>query len=226
MLEGLRERADLAPGLIALIAQGQQGFSPKLAVLSHGYRIRGGQDLLAVRLIEQSGISQALGTLNDASLAGQIGGGYLHDPKSQQFDQHAHAWITVAALALPFGTENVVQVLRRHVIEHEAHLNNRAGGFRHIEDWLQKDPDPASAWSWFFEQMMRWENKYPALLFGQSFLRQLLNDGDDGAAVKVMMRCRLEDPDFLPLADDLGAAIEAAERRRNHELAAFLRSRV
>jgi hypothetical protein len=104
--------------------------------------------------------------------------------------------------------------------------DNRAGGFRHIENWLQQDPDPASAWGWFFEQMMRWENKYPALLFGQSYLRQLLNDGDDGAAVKVMMRCRLEDPDFLPLADDLGAAIEAAERRQNQELAAFLRSRV
>ena len=124
--------------------------------------------------------------------------------------------------------ENLLQE-RTNVLGHAYGFisrDNRAGGFRHIEGWLQKDPDPASAWSWFFEQMMRWENKYPALLFGQSYLRQLLNDGDDGAAVKVMVRCRLEDPDFLPLADDLGAAIEAAERRRNHELAAFLRSRV
>jgi hypothetical protein len=104
--------------------------------------------------------------------------------------------------------------------------DNRAGGFRHIEDWLRKDPDPATAWGWFFDQMMRWEMKYPALLFGQSYLSQLLNDGDDVAAVKVMMRCRLEDPGFLPLADDLGAAIEAAERRENQELVAFLRSRV
>jgi len=33
-------------------------------------------------------------------------------------------------------------------------------------------------------------------------------------------------PDFAPLPDDLNLAIEAAERCQNHELAAFLRSRV
>jgi hypothetical protein len=104
--------------------------------------------------------------------------------------------------------------------------DNRVGGFKHIENWLQQDPDPESAWSWFFEQMMRWETKYPALLFGQSYLGELLKDGDDVKAVKVMMRCRMENPDFAPLTKDLGAAIEAAERGQNQELVAFLRSRV
>ncbi len=28
---------------------------------------------------------------------------------------------------------------------------NRAGGFKHIRDWLQRDPDPAGAWDWFFD---------------------------------------------------------------------------
>lgn len=104
--------------------------------------------------------------------------------------------------------------------------DNRAGGFKHIESWLQQDPDPESAWGWFFDQMMRWENKYPALLFGQSYLSQLLKNGEYSGAVKVMIRCRHENADFVPLEGDLEAAIEAAEQFQNQELAAFLRSRV
>jgi hypothetical protein len=104
--------------------------------------------------------------------------------------------------------------------------DNRAGGFKHIESWLQGDPDPETAWGWFFEQMMRWETKYPALLFGQSYLHQLLHNGEHATAVKVMMRCRLEDESFAPLADDIGMAVKAAEICKNQELVDFLRSRV
>jgi len=104
--------------------------------------------------------------------------------------------------------------------------DNRAGGFKHIESWLQRDPDPESAWGWFFDQMMRWEIKYPALLFGQSYLSQLLKNDEQSAAVKVMMRCQVENPDFAPLSDDLEPAIDAAEQCQNQELAEFLRSRV
>ena len=73
---------------------------------------------------------------------------------------------------------------------------------------------------------MRWEIKMPALLFAQSYVSELLKAGEDVTAVKVMLRCRMENPDFVPLPEDIGAAIEAAERRQTHELAAFLRSRV
>jgi len=104
--------------------------------------------------------------------------------------------------------------------------DNRAGGFKHIESWLQRDPDPESAWAWFFDQMLRWEIKHPALLFGQSYLNVLLNDGDDVTAVKVMMRCRHENDAFVPLADDIGPALRAAEHCQNQELIDFLRSRV
>jgi len=104
--------------------------------------------------------------------------------------------------------------------------DNRAGGFKHIESWLQRDPDPETAWAWFFEQMMRWETKYPALLSGQSYLKQLLHDGEHATAVKVMMRCRLEDESFVPLADDIGLAFKAAEICQNQELVDLLRSRV
>lgn len=104
--------------------------------------------------------------------------------------------------------------------------DNRRGGFGHIESWLREDPDPESAWPWFFDQMLRWEDKHPALLFGQSYLSQLLRDGDDRAAVKVMMRCRLHNEAFAPLADDIPAALNAAEKTGNQQLADFLRSRV
>jgi hypothetical protein len=104
--------------------------------------------------------------------------------------------------------------------------DNRKGGFGHIESWLREDPDPESGWAWFFDQMLRWENKYPALLFGQSYLSQLLQAGDDATAVKVMMRCRLHDASFVPLADDIPAALAAAEKSGNQQLADFLRSRV
>ena len=104
--------------------------------------------------------------------------------------------------------------------------DNRAGGFKHIENWLQRDPDPESAWAWFFDQMLRWEIEYPALVFAQSYLNRLLHDGDDVTAVKVMMRCRHENDAFLPLADDISLALEAAERCQNQVLIDFLRSRV
>jgi len=104
--------------------------------------------------------------------------------------------------------------------------DNRAGGFKHIESWLRRDPDPESAWAWFFDQMLRWEIKYPALVFAQSYLNRLLQDGDDVTAVKVMMRCRHENDAFVPLADDIGPALKAAEHCQNQELIDFLRSRV
>lgn len=104
--------------------------------------------------------------------------------------------------------------------------NNRAGGFQHIESWLQQDPDPESAWAWFFDQMLHWEMKDPALVFAQSYLSRLLHDGDHAAAIKVMLRCQLENGAFAPLPEDMELALQAAERCQNQEMAEFLRSRV
>ena len=88
--------------------------------------------------------------------------------------------------------------------------------------WLADDPDPVYGWQWFFEQMMLWENKDPALLFGQQYLAWLLQHGDEVAAVKLMMRCRLEDEAFKPLPEDRALAREAAEHCRNDELVKIL----
>jgi len=100
--------------------------------------------------------------------------------------------------------------------------DNRAGGFQHIRDWLQRDPSPDKAWQWFFDQMMRWEIKEPALLFAQAYLGRLLQDGDYEAAVKVIVRCRYVSDAFLPRPEDRALALEAAEHCGNEELIKIL----
>lgn len=100
--------------------------------------------------------------------------------------------------------------------------DNRAGGFKHIRDWIEQDPDPDDAWSWFFDQMMLWEIKDPAQLFAQEYLTRLLHDGDCHKAVKVITRCRHVNESFLPLVDDRELAREAAEICGHDELAATL----
>ncbi len=100
-----------------------------------------------------------------------------------------------------------------------ASRGNRDGGLEHIYDWLVKDPDPDAAWPWFLDQMLRWEDTYPALLFAQQYLGRLLEHNDKVGAVKLMLRCRLVNMEFRPLSADLPAAIAAAESCRNDELA-------
>jgi len=96
--------------------------------------------------------------------------------------------------------------------------DNRAGGFGHIRNRLDSDPDPDDAWRWFFDQMMHWEIKEPALMFAQTYLTRLLHDGEFAAAVKVMTRCRHVNEAFRPLAEDRELAREAAEHCGNDEL--------
>jgi putative membrane protein insertion efficiency factor len=125
----------------------------------------------------------------------------------------------------PVPDEKEVEQLRKEraaVLNHAYGFisrNNRAGGFKHIHDWIERDPDPDDAWSWFFDQMMLWEIKDPAQLFAQQYLTRLLHAGDYPKAVKVITRCRYINESFLPLADDRELAREAAEVCGNDELA-------
>ena len=100
---------------------------------------------------------------------------------------------------------------------------NRQGGFAHVVDWINNEPDVAAAWAWFFDRMMRWEDQQHALFFAQKYIHDMLQHGEDVSAVKVVMRCRSADEQFHPLREDLPAAIEAAENTGNIELAAVLR---
>lgn len=100
---------------------------------------------------------------------------------------------------------------------------NREGGFKHITDWIEKETDTVGAWAWFFDRMMRWEQKQHALFFAQQYIHDMLRHGENVPALKVIMRCRLIDEQFHPLREDLPAAIKAAESTGNIELAAVLK---
>ena len=101
--------------------------------------------------------------------------------------------------------------------------DNREGGFRHIMGEIDCDPDPVQAWAWYFGKMLGWENQQHALFFAQHYIRDALKHGDDVVALKVIMRGRLIDEQFRPAREDIPAAIGAAERHGNTELAAVLK---
>jgi hypothetical protein len=100
---------------------------------------------------------------------------------------------------------------------------NREGGLRHIFAWLEKDPDPDAAWPWFFEGMLKWENNDGALYFAQRYISRLLVANDSMRVNKVILRCQMVNERFRPLADDIPAAIDAAERCGNQALAESLK---
>jgi len=100
---------------------------------------------------------------------------------------------------------------------------NREGGLGHIYTWLQEDPDPEQAWSWFFEQMMKWEQGQSALFFAQRYLSHLLAIDEPVRAVKLLLRCQLADETFRPFREDFPAAIDAALRCDNTALADALK---
>ena len=141
---------------------------------------------------------------------------------------HLDREVTIAVPTDPSDAQIAMQQTRARtdVLDHAYGFisrGNRAGGLEHVYDWLAEDPDPATAWPWFLEQMLRWENNVAALLFAQQYLSQLLHDEEDVAAVKVIMRCRLVNESFRPLPDDMPLALAAAKHCHNAELISFLR---
>jgi hypothetical protein len=101
--------------------------------------------------------------------------------------------------------------------------DNRRGGFEHLFAAIERDPDPAAAWAWYFDRMLGWEDPLHALFFAQHYVRDALAHGEDIRALKVIMRCRLVDERFKPFPDDLAAAQQAARRHHNAELAEVLK---
>ena len=101
--------------------------------------------------------------------------------------------------------------------------DNRAGGFKHIFAQIEEDPDPVTAWAWYFRRMLAWESQDHALFFAQHYLHDMLHYGERVAAVKLIQRCRLIDERWKPQREDLPAAIEAAESIGHIEVAAVLK---
>ena len=119
-----------------------------------------------------------------------------------------------------------LEVARTAVLAHAygfVSRNNREGGLNHIVGWIEKEADVASAWAWFFDRMLTWEQQHHALFFAQKYIHDMLRHGERIPAVKVILRCRLVDEQFHPFRDDLPAAIQAAESTGNIDLAAVLK---
>lgn len=99
---------------------------------------------------------------------------------------------------------------------------NRQGGFEHVFEGIQNDTQESAAWAWYFERMLDWENQQHALFFAQHYVHDLLQHGEDIPALKTILRCRMIDASFRPLPGDRQAALDAAIRLGNNELAAVL----
>ncbi len=101
--------------------------------------------------------------------------------------------------------------------------DNRKGGFQHVFDEIEKDPDPIAAWDWYFNKMLGWENQVHALFFAQHYIHDALQHGEDVRALKAIMRCRMISDRFKPFPEDLPTALKAAEKAGNNEVAEVLR---
>jgi hypothetical protein len=100
---------------------------------------------------------------------------------------------------------------------------NRDGGFRHIRDWIEQDPDPDGAVGWFFNAMMKWESREAALFFAQDCFSHYLHHDMDAEALKLIATCVHADPRWRPKAEDRQHAIELAERYGRDDLLTSLR---
>ncbi len=101
---------------------------------------------------------------------------------------------------------------------------NRAGGFAHIRQWVEKEANVLEAFQWFFDEMMKWGNRDPALFFAQEYIHFLLACRLDDEALKLLARCLHESPRWRPLPEDKGKVMELAERNDREDLVELLQS--
>lgn len=77
---------------------------------------------------------------------------------------------------------------------------NEVGGLQRLRSYLEAHDD-FDAWAWFLDRMRGWELPRPFLLVAQNQLPRLLESGDDGAALSLLIDCMKRDPDFTPRSD-------------------------
>lgn len=107
-----------------------------------------------------------------------------------------------------------------------ASRGNIEGGLGHVRQWLTTDePYPGDGWPWFFEAMLKWDDRYPALKLAQEYLDLLLAAGERRAALKLMLRCKHMDEAFRPSPNSRECALAAAREAGNPELEEWLARR-
>ena len=105
-----------------------------------------------------------------------------------------------------------------------ASRDNVGGALDHLASAIESDRDEYEAWRWYFEHMLKWENCFPALKFGQRYISYLLSMDAGIDAMKLVMRCRMLDERFKPLPEDLPMIVSLLETTGQHELARALRN--
>jgi len=127
------------------------------------------------------------------------------------------------------GPEKLMSDLERArtgVLNHAygfASRGNVEGALQHVTGWIRSDePSPGDAWPWFFDQMLKWDDHFPALKLGQTYLDLLLAAGEKRSAAKLMLRCRHIDESFRPSNGSLDAALAAAREAGSPELVSWL----
>jgi len=101
---------------------------------------------------------------------------------------------------------------------------NREGGFAHIQQWVQSEPDVDAACEWFFRQLMTWEIKDAALFYAQIYFAHLLHHDNDIKALKLISICLQEQPNWKPLPQDRQHAVDLAEKYQRDDLLKSLRN--
>lgn len=114
---------------------------------------------------------------------------------------------------------------RQKVISHAygfVSRGNSAGGLAHIRDWLRAEQDVSDAAQWFFNEMMRWESRDAALLFGHTCLAHFLHHDDDRRALKLIASCLHADPRWKPDPADRPATMDLVRKYRRDDLEVLL----
>jgi len=104
-----------------------------------------------------------------------------------------------------------------------ASRGNVSGALKHLEQAVAEDPDPASAWRFYCDQMHAWPSRDPALQLARSWLAWLLAQGREIEALKLLTRCLGENPAFRPWPADQPATLELVRRFQRDDLQQLLR---
>lgn len=110
---------------------------------------------------------------------------------------------------------------REAVLSHAYGLisrGNRDGGLAHIDGFLASSDFLLEDYAWFFDGMMRWEKTDAALFFAQEYLTELLDNGQEVAALKLLARCGRENPSFRPCGSDRQRMVDIIEAHGREDL--------
>ncbi len=104
-----------------------------------------------------------------------------------------------------------------------ASRDNVEGALGHITNAIGADRGEHDAWQWYFEQMLKWENSFPAMKFAQLYITYLLSVGEQTQVIKLVMRCRMIDERFKPASENIPEVVALLERYDQPELARAIR---